>query len=150
MIVTAGFYDSQASYAEPAKWVAKLRASKIDTHDLVFKTDMTAGHDGRSGRLSSVEESAEIMGLRLPERLPRSSPTKKDSSEDQCGTAASPMYRARIRRGGVLHFAGTAVALTAFVAAYLLLNGEEQLPNPHATQLENIQRSILEKKSNRL
>src|SRR5262249_1293531 len=88
--------------------------------------------------------------LRLPERLPRSSPTKKGSSEDQCGTAASPMYRARIRRGGVLHFAGTAVALTAFVAAYLLLNGEEQLPNPHATQLENIQRSILEKKSNRL
>src|SRR5262249_42678949 len=75
--------------------------------------------------------------LRLPERPPCSRPTKKDSSEDQCGTAASPMYRARIRRGGVLHFAGTTVALTAFVAAYLLLNGEEQLPNPHATQLEN-------------
>jgi oligopeptidase B len=61
MFVTAGFYDSQVSYAEPAKWVAKLRASKTDTHDLVFKTDMTAGHDGRSGRLGSVEESAEIM-----------------------------------------------------------------------------------------
>jgi oligopeptidase B len=28
----------------------------------VFKTDMSAGHDGRSGRLSSIEESAEIMG----------------------------------------------------------------------------------------
>jgi oligopeptidase B len=62
MFVTAGFYDSQVSYAEPAKWVAKLRASKTDTHDLVFKTDMTAGHDGRSGRLSSIGESAEIMG----------------------------------------------------------------------------------------
>jgi oligopeptidase B len=62
MFVTAGFYDSQVSYAEPAKWVAKLRASKTDTHDLVFKTDMTAGHDGRSGRLSSIEQSAEIMG----------------------------------------------------------------------------------------
>jgi len=62
MFVTAGFYDSQVSYAEPAKWVAKLRASKTDTHDLVFKTDMSAGHDGRSGRLSSIEESAEIMG----------------------------------------------------------------------------------------
>jgi len=61
MFVTAGFYDSQVSYAEPAKWVAKLRASKTDTHDLVFKTDMTAGHDGRSGRLGSVEESADIM-----------------------------------------------------------------------------------------
>jgi oligopeptidase B len=62
MFVTAGLYDSQVSYAEPAKWVAKLRATKTDTHDLVFKTDMTAGHDGRSGRLGSVEESAEIMG----------------------------------------------------------------------------------------
>ena len=62
MFVTAGFYDSQVSYAEPAKWVAKLRASKTDTHDLVFKTDMTAGHDGRSGRLGSIEQSAETMG----------------------------------------------------------------------------------------
>jgi len=62
MFVTAGFYDSQVSYAEPAKWVARLRASKTDTHDLLFKTDMDAGHDGRSGRLGTVEESAQIMG----------------------------------------------------------------------------------------
>jgi len=62
MFVTAGFYDSQVSYAEPAKWVAKLRASKTDRHELVFKTEMTAGHDGRSGRLDSIEQSAEIMG----------------------------------------------------------------------------------------
>jgi oligopeptidase B len=62
MFVTAGFYDSQVSYAEPAKWVAKLRASKTDRHDLLFKTDMEAGHGGRSGRLGSIEQSAEIMG----------------------------------------------------------------------------------------
>jgi oligopeptidase B len=62
MFVTAGFYDSKVSYAEPAKWVARLRASKTDMHDLVFRTDMVAGHDGRSGRLDSVEECAEIMG----------------------------------------------------------------------------------------
>jgi oligopeptidase B len=61
MFVTAGFYDSQVSYAEPAKWVAKLRASKLDTRDLVFKTEMSAGHNGRSGRLGSIEQSAEIM-----------------------------------------------------------------------------------------
>jgi oligopeptidase B len=62
MFVTAGFYDSQVSYAEPAKWVAKLRASKTDRHDLLFKTAMEAGHGGRSGRLGSIEQSAEIMG----------------------------------------------------------------------------------------
>ena len=50
MFVTAGFYDSQVSYAEPAKWVARPRASKTDTHDLVFKIDMDAGHAGRSER----------------------------------------------------------------------------------------------------
>jgi len=60
MFVTAGFYDSQVSYAEPAKWVAKLRASKTDTHDLLLKTDMAAGHTGRSGRLGSIEQDAEM------------------------------------------------------------------------------------------
>jgi oligopeptidase B len=62
MFVTTGFNDSQVSYAEPAKWVARLRANKTDTHDLLFKTDMDAGHSGRSGRLGSIEESAAIMG----------------------------------------------------------------------------------------
>ena len=59
-----------------------------------------------------------------------------------------------LRRGGprmrVLHFADIAVALTAFVAMHLLFNGEEQLPNPRANQLESIRGSILEKKSDRL
>jgi len=87
--------------------------------------------------------------LRLSGWLPRSNPTKKESSEDQCSTSASTMYRAGIRRGGP-SLAGTAVALTALVATYLLFNGKKQLPNPHANQLENIQGSILEKKSNRL
>ena len=61
MFVTAGFYDNQVSYAEPAKWVARLRASKTDPNDLIFKTDMSAGHDGKSGRLSSIGDNAEIM-----------------------------------------------------------------------------------------
>jgi oligopeptidase B len=62
MFITAAFYDSQVSYAEPAKWVAKLRANKTDTYELLFKTDMTAGHEGRSGRLGSIKQNAEIMG----------------------------------------------------------------------------------------
>jgi len=39
---------------------------------------------------------------------------------------------------------------TVFVATYLLLNGKERLSNPRASQLENIQGSVLETKSNRL
>ena len=50
MLVTSAWHDSQVPYWEPAKWVAKLRATKTDDNRLVLKTDMTAGHDGASGR----------------------------------------------------------------------------------------------------
>jgi hypothetical protein len=56
------FYDSQVSYAEPAKWVARLRARKTDLRDLLLRTDMNSGHEGRSGRGGSTRRSAEIMG----------------------------------------------------------------------------------------
>ena len=65
MFVTAGFYDSQVSYAEPAKWVARLRVSTTDDREILFKTNMGAGHGGRSGRLGSIAESAEIMAWLL-------------------------------------------------------------------------------------
>jgi oligopeptidase B len=60
--VSAGFYDSQVSYAEPAKWVARLRASKTDFHDLILRTDMKSGHQGRSGRGGTASQNAEIIG----------------------------------------------------------------------------------------
>ena len=62
IFITAGFYDSQVSYTEPAKWVARLRASRTDTNDLLLRTDMSSGHDGRSGRGGSISQSAEIIG----------------------------------------------------------------------------------------
>ena len=60
--VSAGFYDSQVSYAESAKWVARLRASKTDFHDLILRTDMESGHQGRSGRGGTASQNAEIIG----------------------------------------------------------------------------------------
>ncbi|WP_170149817.1 S9 family peptidase [Rhodoplanes roseus] len=65
MFVTAGWHDSQVRYVEPAKWVARLRELKTDDHELIFKTDMGAGHAGRSGRLGTVQESAEITAWLL-------------------------------------------------------------------------------------
>ena len=50
----------------------------------------------------------------------------------------------------VLRFADIAVAVTTFVAMYLLFNGGEQLSNPRANQLENIQGPVLAQKSDRL
>jgi oligopeptidase B len=46
--------------AEAAKWVARLRATKTDGHEILLKVDMDAGHSGPSGRLGSLTETAEI------------------------------------------------------------------------------------------
>lgn len=58
MLVTTGLHDSQVQYWEPAKWVAKLRDLKKDNNVLIFKTDMTSGHGGASGRFESLKEEA--------------------------------------------------------------------------------------------
>lgn len=59
MLVTTGLHDSQVQYFEPAKWVAKLRTMKTDTHPLLFKINMEAGHGGKSGRFERLHETAE-------------------------------------------------------------------------------------------
>jgi oligopeptidase B len=59
MLVTAGLNDPRVTYWEPAKWVAKLRVTKTDDNSLLLKTNMGAGHQGKSGRFDSLYESAE-------------------------------------------------------------------------------------------
>ncbi|RWU09521.1 S9 family peptidase [Pseudidiomarina gelatinasegens] len=59
MLVTTGLHDSQVQYFEPAKWVAKLRTHKTDANPLMYKTIMTAGHGGSSGRFARMKEIAE-------------------------------------------------------------------------------------------
>ncbi|OYQ30014.1 S9 family peptidase [Sandarakinorhabdus cyanobacteriorum] len=59
LMVTAGLNDPRVTYWEPAKWVAKLRATKTDSNPLIFKTNMGAGHGGKSGRFAALEELAE-------------------------------------------------------------------------------------------
>lgn len=58
MLVMTGLHDSQVQYWEPAKWVARLRERKTDDHQLLFKTEMHAGHGGASGRYRRYEEVA--------------------------------------------------------------------------------------------
>lgn len=58
MLVTTGLHDSQVQYWEPAKWVAKLRELKTDDNMLLLKTDMQAGHSGKTGRFRSLEDTA--------------------------------------------------------------------------------------------
>ena len=58
MLVYTGLWDSQVQYFEPAKWVAKLRATKTDHHPLIFSVDKAAAHGGRSGRFQVYHDTA--------------------------------------------------------------------------------------------
>ena len=59
MLVTAGLSDPRVTYWEPAKYVAKLRTLKRGSSPLLLKTNMGAGHGGKSGRFDSLREVAE-------------------------------------------------------------------------------------------
>lgn len=58
MLVTTSLNDSQVMYWEPAKWVAKLRATGTGTNPLYLKTNMAGGHGGSSGRYDRLREAA--------------------------------------------------------------------------------------------
>ncbi|MES2755474.1 MAG: S9 family peptidase [Pseudomonadota bacterium] len=59
LFISAGLNDPRVTYWEPAKWAAKLRATKTDDNLLLLKTNMGAGHGGKSGRFESLREVAE-------------------------------------------------------------------------------------------
>jgi oligopeptidase B len=65
MFVGTGLWDSQVQYYEPAKWVARLRANKTDNNPLVFRTNMEAGHGGKSGRFERYRSTAEYYAFML-------------------------------------------------------------------------------------
>lgn len=65
LLVTAGLNDPRVTYWEPAKWVARLRELKTDDNELLLKTNMGAGHGGKSGRFESIKEVAEEFAFVL-------------------------------------------------------------------------------------
>ncbi|MBI1789827.1 MAG: S9 family peptidase, partial [Acidobacteria bacterium] len=58
LLITAGLNDPRVAYWEPAKWTAKLRATKQGGQALLLKTNMGAGHGGASGRYDRLKETA--------------------------------------------------------------------------------------------
>lgn len=59
MYISSGLHDSQVHYWEPTKYAAKLRKLKTDTHQVLLRTHMKAGHGGASGRFKQLKEIAE-------------------------------------------------------------------------------------------
>jgi len=58
ILATGGLSDPRVTYWEPAKWVAKLRAATTSRRPVLLKINMTAGHQGSSGRFESLKEVA--------------------------------------------------------------------------------------------
>ncbi len=65
MLITGGLNDPRVTYWEPAKWAARLRTAKTDDNILLLKTNMGAGHGGKSGRFESLRETAEEFAFFL-------------------------------------------------------------------------------------
>src|SRR4051794_30758412 len=65
MLITGGLTDPRVTYWEPAKWAAKLRATKTDNNLLFLKINMGAGHGGKSGRWEHLHEVAETYAFML-------------------------------------------------------------------------------------
>jgi oligopeptidase B len=65
IMITAGLNDPRVTYWEPAKWAARLRATKTDNNVLLLKTNMGAGHGGKSGRFDRLTEIAEEFAFIL-------------------------------------------------------------------------------------
>jgi oligopeptidase B len=65
LLVTSGLNDPRVQYWEPAKWVAKLRATKTDDNVLLLKTEMGAGHAGPSGRYDAWRDEALVLAFIL-------------------------------------------------------------------------------------
>jgi oligopeptidase B len=65
MLITGGLNDPRVTYWEPAKWNARLRELRTDRNLQLMKINMGAGHGGKSGRWSQLEEVAEAYAFIL-------------------------------------------------------------------------------------
>jgi oligopeptidase B len=67
MLVRTSLNDSQVMFWEPAKYVAKMRATRTDSNPLLLKVNMAAGHGGASGRYDALKETAFTYAFMITE-----------------------------------------------------------------------------------
>ena len=65
LYVTAGLNDPRVGYHEPAKWVAKLRATTTGDAPVLLRTELDAGHGGPSGRYDAWRDEAVVLSFVL-------------------------------------------------------------------------------------
>ncbi len=65
ILALAGLTDPRVTYWEPAKWVARLRATRTDDRQVLLKTEMDAGHGGAAGRFDRLKDVALVQAFAL-------------------------------------------------------------------------------------
>ncbi len=65
ILATGGLTDPRVTYWEPAKWIARLRATRQDEGLSLLRTEMTAGHGGKAGRFNQLYETAFVYAFVL-------------------------------------------------------------------------------------
>ena len=65
ILATAGVQDPRVQYWEPAKWVQRVRATTTGAAPTLLKTELEAGHHGRSGRYDAWREEAFVLAFVL-------------------------------------------------------------------------------------
>jgi oligopeptidase B len=71
MLITTSLSDNRVLFDEPTKFTAKLRDYKTDNNLLLLKTEMNAGHGGKSGRDGAIEEISldYAFALKITEKI---------------------------------------------------------------------------------
>ncbi|MGL5447911.1 MAG: S9 family peptidase [Rhabdaerophilum sp.] len=65
MFIVGGLTDPRVTYWEPAKFVAKLRATMTGGGPILFRTNLGAGHDGASGRYRQLDDVARVYAFAM-------------------------------------------------------------------------------------
>ena len=65
ILALGGLTDPRVTYWEPAKWVARLRATMTGGGPVLMRINMEAGHGGAAGRFDRLEEVGLIYAFAL-------------------------------------------------------------------------------------
>jgi oligopeptidase B len=65
ILAMGGLTDPRVTYWEPAKWIARLRATMSGGGPVLLRTNMGAGHGGASGRFNRLDEVAIVYAFAL-------------------------------------------------------------------------------------
>jgi oligopeptidase B len=65
ILAMGGLTDPRVTYWEPAKWIARLRATMTGGGPVLLRTNMGAGHGGASGRFNRLDEIAIVYAFAL-------------------------------------------------------------------------------------